>query len=227
MECTLSLNGDNVFMPVDLTPYILPQFNALGSIPQETLSEIRNQSVSGEAQIRLGDLMVSIRPMSIEGFFIGSINQSGLDENSLQIAFNHIDFLERELNRGVFSSREVEIFRGIEIHNNISLFSKNQSGSVLDKVELCAFYVENAELSAPESSRTCPVTLCEPEIGVFMKNSLSSDVCTLYDKTALIHLIDMDAPHPLSRESITASMIIEKDECYYSPGRESFILKES
>ncbi len=227
MECTLSLNGDNVFMPVDLTPYILPQFNVLGSIPQETLSEIRNQSASGEAQIRLGDLMVSIRPMSIEGFFIGSINQSGLDENSLQIAFNHIDFLERGLNRGGFSSREVEIFRGIEIHNNISLFSKNQSGSVLDKIEACAFNVESAELNAPENSRTCPVTLCEPETGVFMKNSHSSDVCTLYDKSALIHLIDMDAPHPLSRESITASMIIGKDECYFSPGRESFILKES
>lgn len=102
MECTLSLNGDNVFMPVDLTSYILPQFNVLRSIPQETLSEIRNQSASGEAQIRLGDLMVSIRPMSIEGFFIGSINQSGLDENSLQIAFNYIEFLERGLNRGGF-----------------------------------------------------------------------------------------------------------------------------
>lgn len=56
---------------------------------------------------------------------------------------------------------------------------------------------------------------------------MSSDVCTLYDKTALINLIDMKAPHPLSRETITASMIIGKDECYFVPDRESFILKES
>ncbi|MCZ8771822.1 T3SS effector NleG family protein [Escherichia albertii] len=60
-----------------------------------------------------------------------------------------------------------------------------------------------------------------------MRNSMSSDVCTLYDKTALINLIDMKAPHPLSRETITASMIIGKDECYFVPDRESFILKES
>ncbi|WP_137651847.1 T3SS effector NleG family protein [Escherichia albertii] len=212
-------------MPIDLTSYILPQFNVLGRIPQEALSEIRNQSASGEVQIRLGGLMVSIRPIS-DRYFGGTVTQGNLSENDLQIALNHIENIERSLNHGL-SSRDVEIFRGIEMQNNNSIFYKNQSGSVLDKVELCAFYVENAELSAPESSRTCPVTLCEPEIGVFMKNSLSSDVCTLYDKTALINLIDMKAPHPLSRETITASMIIGKDECYFVPDRESFILKES
>lgn len=227
MECTLSLNGDNVFMPVDLTPYILPQFNVLRSIPQETLSEIRNQSASGEAQIRLGDLMVSIRPMSIEGFFIGSINQSGLDENSLQIAFNHIEYLECELNRGGLSSREVEMLRGIEIQNNISLFSKSWSRSLLDRIELCAFNVESAELNAPERSRTCPVTLCEPETGVFMKNSNSSNVCSLYDKAALIHLIDIKAHHPLSRESITTSMIIGKDECHFDSKIEAFVASDT
>lgn len=30
-------------MPIDLTPYVLSQFNVLVDIPQETLSEIRNQ----------------------------------------------------------------------------------------------------------------------------------------------------------------------------------------
>ncbi|EFD6480283.1 T3SS effector NleG, partial [Escherichia coli] len=50
-------------MPVDLTPYILSGVSFLSDIPQETLSEIRNQTIRGEAQIRLGELMVSIRPM--------------------------------------------------------------------------------------------------------------------------------------------------------------------
>lgn len=57
--------------------------------------------------------------------------------------------------------------------------------------------------------------------------TLSSDVCTLYDKAALIHLIDMDAPHPLSRETITVSMIVRKDECYFDQSRGSFIFKET
>ncbi|EFF2558948.1 T3SS effector NleG, partial [Escherichia coli] len=52
-------------MPVDLTPYILPGVSFLSDIPQETLSEIRNQTIRGEAQIRLGELMVSIRPMQV------------------------------------------------------------------------------------------------------------------------------------------------------------------
>lgn len=63
-------------MPIDLTAYVLPEFNSLFSVPDEVLSEIRNQGAAGEAQIQLGELMVSIRPMSIDGFFMGSINQN-------------------------------------------------------------------------------------------------------------------------------------------------------
>ncbi|EOL9822863.1 T3SS effector NleG, partial [Escherichia coli] len=37
-------------MPVDLTPYILLGVSFLSDIPQETLSEIRNQTIRGEAQ---------------------------------------------------------------------------------------------------------------------------------------------------------------------------------
>ncbi|EEY5463670.1 TPA: T3SS effector NleG, partial [Escherichia coli O157] len=62
-------------MPVDLTPYILPGVSFLSDIPQETLSEIRNQTIRGEAQVRLGELMVSIRPMQVNGYFMGSLNQ--------------------------------------------------------------------------------------------------------------------------------------------------------
>ncbi len=55
-------------MPIDLTAYVLPEFNLLFSVPDEVLSEIRNQGAAGEAQVQLGELMVSIRPMSIDGF---------------------------------------------------------------------------------------------------------------------------------------------------------------
>ncbi len=41
-------------MPIDLTAYVLPEFNLLFSVPDEVLSEIRNQSAAGEAQIQLG-----------------------------------------------------------------------------------------------------------------------------------------------------------------------------
>lgn len=72
-------------MPIDLTPYIVPDFNFLLNVPDEVFSNIRHQSTAGEAQIQLGELMVSIRPMSVEGFFMGSIDQNGLSEDSILI----------------------------------------------------------------------------------------------------------------------------------------------
>ncbi|EGE0303287.1 T3SS effector NleG, partial [Escherichia albertii] len=209
-------------MPIDLTAYVLPEFNLLFSVPDEVLSEIRNQGAAGEAQIQLGELMVSIRPMSIDGFFMGSINQNGLSEDNLRIGLQHIEYIERGINRGGLTHREVEVLREIEVNANISLLPDMRLPKVLDKIELCTFNVKNAELKGTENSMTCPITLCEPENGVFMKNSLHSDICTLYDKSALMHLVNTGASHPISRESITASMIVRRDECYFDSERENF-----
>ncbi|WP_149450768.1 T3SS effector NleG family protein [Escherichia albertii] len=212
-------------MPIDLTAYVLPEFNLLFSIPDEVLSEIRNQSAAGEAQIQLGELMVSIRPMSIDGFFMGSINQNGLSEDSILMGLQHIEYLEREINAGGLTSSEVNMLREIEINVNTSLLPDVRLPRILDKIELCAFNVKDAELKGTESSLTCPITLCEPEDGVFMKNSLHSDICTLYDKSALMHLVNTGASHPISRESITASMIVKRDECYFDSEKENFAVK--
>ncbi|MCQ8907927.1 T3SS effector NleG family protein [Escherichia albertii] len=212
-------------MPIDLTAYVLPEFNLLFSVPDEVLSEIRNQSAAGEAQIQLGELMVSIRPMSIDGFFMGSINQNGLSEDSILMGLQHIEYLEREINAGGLTSSEVNMLREIEINVNTSLLPDVRLPRILDKIELCAFNVKDAELKGTESSLTCPITLCEPEDGVFMKNSLHSDICTLYDKSTLMHLVNTGASHPISRESITASMIVRRDECYFDSERENFAVK--
>ncbi|HFO6445719.1 TPA: T3SS effector NleG family protein, partial [Escherichia coli] len=34
------------------------------------------------------------------------------------------------------------------------------------------------------------------------------------------------SPHPLSREPITESMIMRKDECYFDPKTESFVVND-
>ncbi|EMG8296681.1 DUF1076 domain-containing protein, partial [Escherichia coli] len=194
-------------------------------IPQETLSEIRNQTIRGEAQIRLGELMVSIRPMQVNGYFMGSLNQDGLSNDNIQIGRQYIEHIERTLNHGSLTSREVTVLREIEMLENMDLLSNYQLEELLDKIEVCAFNVERAQLQVPESLRTCPVTLCEPEDGVFMRNSMNSNVCMLYDKTALIHLVKTRAAHPLSRESIAVSMIVGRDNCAFDPDRGNFVLK--
>ncbi|WP_262408151.1 DUF1076 domain-containing protein [Escherichia albertii] len=66
----------------------------------------------------------------------------------------------------------------------------------------------------------CPITLDIPQTGVFMKSSRSSDICSLYDKDALLQVIDARGTHPLSRESI----IMRQDECHFDSKREAFIV---
>ena len=89
------------------------------------------------------------------------------------------------------------------------------------KLTSCMFSLNSAGFSCPESFLTCPITLCVPEVGVFMKNSRDSNICSLYDKESLSYLIKTSAPHPLSREVITESMIVGgfapifPDTCYH------------
>nr|WP_249537669.1 T3SS effector NleG family protein [Escherichia coli] len=64
-----------------------------------------------------------------------------------------------------------------------------------------------------------------PEEGVFVKNSDSSEVCCLFDFDAFSRLASEGSYHPLTREPITASMIIKHEECIYDDTRGNFIIK--
>ncbi|MCU7316123.1 T3SS effector NleG family protein [Escherichia albertii] len=82
------------------------------------------------------------------------------------------------------------------------------------------FHLNSNHFSCPESFLTCPITLDIPEAGVFTKNFRSSDICSLYDKDALLQVIDARGTHPLSRESI----IMRQDECHFDFKREAFVV---
>lgn len=181
-------------MPINLTPYLTPG-GLLGAIPQNTLSEIRTQSANGGAQILLGATIVTVRPVFL-GFFMGSVSPAGLSEGAFRAALSNIEQIERNLNNGL-SGREVleSIPRPSVPPPRPSVM---QSGLLLDKINKCAFRVDAASLKGPEDVLTCPITLCIPEDGVFMKNAGNSSICTLYDKASLEHLVNTNAPHPLS-----------------------------
>ncbi|EEW4359230.1 DUF1076 domain-containing protein [Escherichia albertii] len=194
-------------MPINLTSY-LNSAGLLETVPEDVLFNIREQSSAGGAQIQLGNVMVSIQPISTGDYFTGRVSREGLSEGAFYTALSNVEYLELELNDGL-SSREVEMLE------RLSTIFINKSGSLLDKIEECYFDVMHAALRGTEESRTCPVTLCEPETGVFMKNALSSDVCSLYEKEALVQLVKTASPHPLSRENIDASMIVSRESCYF------------
>ena len=74
---------------------------------------------------------------------------------------------------------------------------------------------------------TYPLTLDTPANGVFMRNSQGAEICSLYDKDTLVQLVETGGAHPLSREPITESMIMRKDECHFDSKKESFVASDA
>ncbi|MFV2508878.1 DUF1076 domain-containing protein, partial [Escherichia coli] len=99
--------------------------------------------------------------------------------------------------------------------------------SLQDKISQCKFSVNPDDLQCPPESAQCPITLEIPEEGVFIKNSGDSVVCSLFDVTAFSRLVSEKSPHPLTREKLTASMVVSADKCFYDHGKGSFVIKDS
>lgn len=131
--------------------------------------------------------------------------------------------LERQLNGGVdFLSSVNNYFQSVMAEHR-----ENKTGNkiLMEKINSCVFRPDSNHFSCPESFLTCPITLDTPETGVFMRNSRGAEICSLYDKDALVQLVETGGAHPLSREPITESMIMRKDECHFDAKREAFCCK--
>lgn len=131
--------------------------------------------------------------------------------------------LERQLNGGVdFLSSVNNYFQSVMAEHREN---KTSNKILMEKINSCVFRPDSNHFSCPESFLTCPITLDTPETGVFMRNSRGAEICSLYDKDALVQLVETGGVHPLSREPITESMIMRKDECHFDTKREAFCCK--
>ncbi|MFM2545569.1 DUF1076 domain-containing protein [Escherichia coli] len=131
--------------------------------------------------------------------------------------------LERQLNGGVdFLSSVNSYFQSVMAEHREN---KTSNKILMEKINSCLFRPDSNHFSCPESFLTCPITLDTPETGVFMRNSRGAEICSLYDKGALVQLVETGGAHPLSREPITESMIMRKDECHFDTKREAFCCK--
>ncbi|EOT4189865.1 DUF1076 domain-containing protein [Escherichia coli] len=131
--------------------------------------------------------------------------------------------LERQLNGGVdFLSSVNNYFQSVMAEHREN---KTSNKILMEKINSCLFRPDSNRFSCPESFLTCPITLDTPETGVFMRNSRGAEICSLYDKDALVQLVETGGAHPLSREPITESMIMRKDECHFDTKREAFCCK--
>lgn len=131
--------------------------------------------------------------------------------------------LERQLNGGVDFLRSVNnYFQSVMAEHREN---KTSNKILMEKINSCLFRPDSNHFSCPESFLTCPITLDTPANGVFMRNSQGAEICSLYDKDTLVQLVETGGAHPLSREPITESMIMRKDECHFDTKREAFCCK--
>ncbi|HBB6596786.1 TPA: DUF1076 domain-containing protein [Escherichia coli] len=157
----------------------------------------------------------------LNGFTVEAVRGGVLDrllrrERQMEIS---AAALERQLNGGVDF---LSYFQGVMAEHRED---ETNSAILQNKINSCVFRPGSGEFSCPEQFVTCPITLDIPVAGVFMKNSRSAETCTLYDKDALVQLVEGGGAHPLSREPITESMIVKPEDCIFDASKGNFIIK--
>ncbi|EBG4357820.1 DUF1076 domain-containing protein [Salmonella enterica subsp. enterica] len=217
--------------------------NRIDKLSENDLELIRDtaiQSGGRKVQIQLSDLVYEVSNRSVTGnlFHVTPSINSDTDwalytERCPEWLGNAIR-LARQLNDGL------NISHGNDSNMSTTSFSNGRQGLVaqslpgapaifhkqqlVDKVDLCSFSPNVDELSCSENDLTCPLMLIIPKKGVFMKTSPESDICQLFDETALIQLIIDDSIHPFSRVPLSADMIIHKNECYFDTTKGNFVI---
>ncbi|AXC79567.1 T3SS effector NleG family protein [Salmonella enterica] len=208
-------------MPVtiNLTPYLNAQ-GELGGIAPGSLESLRHQGQGTRSfQVQLGELKVVMRFVTpsdvIPGHFMGFMLRASPPE-LLEGRIRNIEAIERLVNSSGRSHREIMVGQSPEATATGSLL-------LLNRIDSCCFSVEEARFQVVGEHLICPITLCVPEKGVFVRTSLRSDVCCLYDPTALKELVSRRLPHPISREAITGAHIVPKEQCHFDPEKGAFI----
>lgn len=165
----------------------------------------------GAEILQIGGETVSIVYDATDGSFSSSGGNGGLLSELLILGFNNGPRALSERMLSMLSdSGEAQSQEGIQ-----------------SKISQYKFSVCPERLQCPPESAQCPITLEIPEEGVFIKNSGDSVVCSLFDVTAFSRLVSEKSPHPLTREKLTASMVVSADKCFYDHGKGSFVIKDS
>ncbi|ECG1029173.1 T3SS effector NleG [Salmonella enterica subsp. salamae] len=215
---TIFLTGRPTMPGINLAPYINPR-GELGVIPQDTLEVIRNTSMSTPegADIQLGGIIHTIRHVTLLDSFLVHLGRNidgvGVVRDSDRNILNSHRLSNQLNNRRVYERSSAP-------------FSTQLSGGhqrVMSKIVLCSFNAGLVGFQVPGEHLTCPITLSIPERGVFSRTSLQSDVCCLYDSTALKELVSRRLPHPMSREAITGAHIVPKEQCHFDQEKGAFI----
>ncbi|EAW0685118.1 T3SS effector NleG family protein [Salmonella enterica] len=198
-----------ITLPVNEDGNVLP-------ISSHDLGSIRGaaQHADDAVNVQMGNSSYRIRYLPRLDFF--SVNpNTGFNPLHSAMEFittlNNSTHLEEHLNQGRAFLSVLEAAQSL------------RPSRIATKIDSCSFSMERENLSLAAEYLTCPITLCVPERGVFARTSLQSDVCCLYDSTALKELVSRRLPHPISREAITGGHIIPKEQCHFDQEKGTFI----
>ncbi|ECG8633063.1 DUF1076 domain-containing protein, partial [Salmonella enterica subsp. salamae] len=231
MKCyrrTLFLQGEQRMPPVFLTLPVDDR-GRLQHVSQGAVSslhdEVRNNP--GGVTVRLGSSEYRITyAQELPDFFSVAATQNNTGNQGEQpvwlrdaLQSTNARTLERQLNNGRTATEVMEEQLDRLLPSRVSASVQG----ILGKIDACLFVTEQADFQVPCVHLTCPITLSIPERGVFARTSLQSDVCCLYDSTALKEQVSRRLPHPISREAITGAHIIPKEQCHFDLGKGAFI----
>lgn len=177
----------------------------------------------------IGDRQFSVRYQSaMDAFIVNPVQgglYSGLNNTALNDVISQADVIESQLNGG---SSFLDVFDRYMIQTMQTMMNGNESDLELlaTRLSSSAFSVSPENISCIPEALQCPITLAIPGRGVFLRNSEGSSVCSLYDENALSRIINDGGHHPLSREPITASMIVKPEDCIFDASKGNFIIKD-
>ncbi|CTY25453.1 MULTISPECIES: T3SS effector NleG family protein [Escherichia] len=191
-------------------------------LPASELEALRNVARSNQSDVLfVGSRSFRLHHISfMDGFSVEPIPGGFLECIGERSQRQLADSLERQLNGGNSFLQEFSMY--MEQTRSASSLQESVRNEVQSKVNASAFSVNPDDFPCSEQHLRCPITLCIPETGVFVKNARCSNVCSLYDINALTEILRRNAPHPLSREDFTPGMIVLKEECNFSTAEQHF-----
>ncbi|EEQ8348036.1 DUF1076 domain-containing protein, partial [Escherichia coli] len=132
-------------------------------------------AATGRGEFTMGGETVRIEYSPTDGRFLASDGTGGLFTELLLLGFNN--------GPQALGERMLSILSGSDAGETQSQVTPQ------DKIYQCKFSVNTESLQCPSDATRCPIILETPEEGVFVKNSDSSAVCTLFDVDALSRVV--------------------------------------
>ncbi|EFC1641692.1 DUF1076 domain-containing protein [Escherichia coli] len=206
---------------------VMLNFSIGSRLPESELEALRNVARSNQSDM----LIVGIHNMRLhhisfmDSFSVEPVPDRLRDHFGARRHRYLAESLERQLNNGNTFLQTFHLY----MEQTTSMPSRKETTrkTMQNKIDSYTFAVNPEDFFCSEEHLTCPITLCVPKKGVFVRNSLSSEVCSLYDQGALTEIIRRNAPHPLSREVFSPEMIVRRDECQFNVSEQHFCIMSS